>query len=308
MLRWQSWVHLRGELFRSDWAADTAVHQSAQGRGVAGALRRAGIERTRHDRLADFDTSPVHEKVLHMQRDEHTVRRPLNVWLRPLNPWAFALDRLRASRGRPPSPARLRAALRLLRGARRTAAPAPEPTRGAIPRTIEAVDTFDDRATALWDRVAAGYDLARRRDAAWLNWRYADPRAGVISAYQLTEGDRLLGFAAFRRNHRDGTLLDLVTDPDESTASGGSAASGVATPLLHRGLDDLRRAGCRAVRTLLPPGHREAAALTAAGFHPTATRALEFQRRRGRNLPALLEVAADPNAAIHVTPGDFDHA
>lgn len=293
-IRWPSTVYLHGEQFRSDQGADISVHISAQGKGLARLIRRHERERIHGQRIVALDTGVRHERMIHMQEGDERIRRPLNVWTRTSGPRTFVGTHLRggglAHFARTSGEALLRAISALQ----------PDRRSPTAPPTIEVTTHFDERATELWSRVASEYDLARVRDAAWLNWRYADPRASLISCYVATEGNQLLGYAVFRRSHDRGSVLDLVTER-------GNAQVGAA--LLRRGVSDLQRAGCRLVQCLLAPGHREEAALRAAGFRPAGVaRALDFQRARHVGLPELMELAADPASRLHVMLGDFDHS
>lgn len=81
------------------------------------------------------------------------------------------------------------------------------------------VHRFDDTATALWNRVAAKFDFSVRRDATYLNWRYASaPHVRYNMALLEREG-RLDGFAVFRHVReplgRVTLLVDLLADPGD---------------------------------------------------------------------------------------------
>ncbi|HJN91280.1 MAG TPA: hypothetical protein QGF05_00975 [Dehalococcoidia bacterium] len=279
-------VELRGHEHPFDGGVDLAVHPDAQGRGLGSMLRDREAERTFGTQGIRFDTAPANPLSRQMYAARGPVTRPLDHWVRPLTARA-ALGLLARAR-----PAQLLDRARHARRPRRAAPPTHD-------GRVEPVDSFDARAAALWDRVRPAYQLARIRDADWLNWRYCDARAGLIRAYQVAEADRLLGYAVFRRDGRRGRLLDVVTDP---------AVPGTTTSLLARGLADLADDDCTHVESLLPRGHREAAALREAGFFPSdAMRDLQLSRARHVAVPAVLEVIADPTAPIHVMPGDFDH-
>jgi GNAT superfamily N-acetyltransferase/predicted nucleic acid-binding protein len=296
-LRWQSFVHVGDRQYLADFGADLSVHPSAQGRGLGRILRAREDERLFGQPVVGVDTSPTNERVAHMQSDGGAIQRPLLVWARALGLRSFVGVHL-ANGNRQLTTATIRATAQLVRSRLRSLGRRRHHTHPK--RRIESVTAFDDRVTALWETVRHEYQFARVRDAAWLNWRYLDPRAGRISVYAMTEGDRLLGYAALRRSGTRGSVLDLVTAAD---------ADGAGAELLARGVSDLREEGCTLVDCWLPPGHREESALRAAGFLPTGgARAFEVYRDRNAGIPELLEVAADPLSAIHVMAGDFDHA
>lgn len=288
-LRWQSRIHVRGIEHPCEYSADLSVLPSAQGRGLGSLLRDSEAVRQRREPSVGFDTIGNNERAIQMYSKRGQVRRSLGVWVRALTVRAF----LGAHRqGGVPHLARASVAAATQRA---------RALRNSAPRTdgVEVVTAFDDRATALWDTVRHEYDLARVRSASWLNWRYLDPRAGLITAFQLTEGERLLGYAVVRRDGAHGRVLDLVTDP---------AAVGAGARLLERAVAELRRAGCTSVECLLPDGHREQPVLREAGFLPTnSTRAVEVTKTRHAQIPEVLEVFANPASPIHIMFGDFDH-
>ena len=224
-VRWQSRVHVRGIEHPCEYSANLSVLPSAQGRGLGSLLRDSEAERQRREPSVGFDTIGTNERAVQMYSARGGERRSLGVWVRALTVRAF----LGAHRqGGVPhlAAASVTAATRRARALRSSA------TRT---NDVEVVTAFDDRATALWDAVRHEYDLARVRSASWLNWRYLDPRAGLITAFQLTEGDQLLGYAVVRRDGAHGRVLDLVTEP---------GAVGAGARLLERGVAELRRAGC----------------------------------------------------------------
>ncbi|MDA0351906.1 MAG: hypothetical protein O3A10_06810 [Chloroflexi bacterium] len=291
-LRWPGRGHVRGVEHPLDTGCDMGVHASFRGLGLASVLRDGETERRRLTGSSiGYDTPSVNERVIQMYSDRGYLRRPLGVWARSLNTRAFLATHRRAGvlhLGR----AVLAAVAR--RGRQRGLNGAPT-ARGTVTR----VSAFDHRATALWETVRAEYDFGRIRDAAWLNWRYLDPRAGRIAAYALTEGDRLLGYVAVRRDLDRARILDLVTDP---------SVADVGARLLTQAVSDLEGSAVQAIECLLPLGHREEATLRAAAFAPTGeTRPVQITRTRHAWLPELIAVMEDAASPIHVMLGDFDH-
>lgn len=291
-LRWPTRAHIRGEEVPSEVGGDLAVHPSARGLGLSRMIRAEERTRIYPLRLAGYDTAPQNELVRHMQRTDGTkISRQMNVWTRTFTLQSFVRDHRRAGASH-----FARATARGLANALGFG-PSPAVAPGAH---IEEVTAFDERASALWERVRQEYDLARRRDHDWLNWRYLDRRAGLISAYALIEGVLLLGYIVVRRSHGEGTILDLVTDPE---------APGAGAALLDHGARVLHAAGCTHITCVLPAGHREESALRASRFQRTGEgRGVDFNHGRHQQLPEILEIAADPQAPIHVMLGEFDHA
>jgi GNAT superfamily N-acetyltransferase len=78
---------------------------------------------------------------------------------------------------------------------------------------------FDESFTALWESVAPKFDLAVRRDAAYLNWKYMSAPHVRYSAAALRREDCNVGYAVYRHLHeprgRVTLLADFLTDPDD---------------------------------------------------------------------------------------------
>lgn len=82
---------------------------------------------------------------------------------------------------------------------------------------IEVVRRFDARADRLWDRLAGRFALAVRRDARYLNWKYAEPPHVRYTSALLRRGDDVDGYVVYRHFHepqgRVTQLVDLLADP-----------------------------------------------------------------------------------------------
>jgi hypothetical protein len=78
---------------------------------------------------------------------------------------------------------------------------------------------FDESFTALWESVAPKFDLAVRRDAAYLNWKYMSAPHVRYSAAALRREDRNAGYVVYRHLHeprgRVTLLVDFLTDPED---------------------------------------------------------------------------------------------
>jgi len=98
---------------------------------------------------------------------------------------------------------------------------------------IERIRRFDDGFTALWQMVAPKFDFSVQRDAAYLNWKYAEPphvRYNIVALRGAAPvpGDAAavssmpLGYAVYRHVHeprgRVTLLVDFLTDPDDHRA------------------------------------------------------------------------------------------
>lgn len=90
------------------------------------------------------------------------------------------------------------------------------PLQGQV-RTIR---QFDQRFTRLWDRIGPRFDLAVRRDAAYLNWKFIQPPHVRYIVAALERGENVAGYAVYRHVAeplgRVTRLVDFLTDPDDA--------------------------------------------------------------------------------------------
>ena len=82
---------------------------------------------------------------------------------------------------------------------------------------VEVVRRFDRDMDRLWERVAPRLDLAVRRDAAYLNWKFVEPPHVRYSVAVLRRDDEPHGYAVYRHlrepQGRVTQIVDLLTDP-----------------------------------------------------------------------------------------------
>jgi len=87
---------------------------------------------------------------------------------------------------------------------------------------VRLVQRFDDSFTALWEQVAPKLDLAIRRDAAYLNWKFVSAPHVRYSIAVVRRDDRNVGYAVYRHLYeprgRVTLLVDFLTDPDDEAA------------------------------------------------------------------------------------------
>lgn len=85
---------------------------------------------------------------------------------------------------------------------------------------IEPVRHFDTRFTELWKRLATGFDLAVRRDAPYLNWKFVETPHVRYSLVALKRGETVGGYAAYRHVReplgRVTLLVDFLADPEDA--------------------------------------------------------------------------------------------
>ena len=89
---------------------------------------------------------------------------------------------------------------------------------------VRLLQRFDDSFTALWEAIAPKLDLAVRRDAAYLNWKFTGAPHVRYSIAALRRDDRNVGYAVYRHAHeprgRVTLLVDFLTDPDDEDGVG----------------------------------------------------------------------------------------
>ena len=195
-------LSLRGKEIRGSWGMDLMVAPERQRQGLGEALFRTwdrhvgaalglGLSESSYQlfrklRWPDLGVVPCFVKPL----TRRALRRPN---------WPLGLNRLISAitlpfvrvvaRSRP-----LRAEVRLLQ-------------------------RFDDSFTELWESVAPKFDLAVRRDASYLNWKYAGAPHVRYSIAALRRNDKNVGYAVYRHAveplGRVTLLVDFLTDPDD---------------------------------------------------------------------------------------------
>ena len=93
---------------------------------------------------------------------------------------------------------------------------------------VRIIQRFDESFSALWEELAPRFDLAVRRDAAYLNWKYVTAPHVRYTIVALRRNDRNVGYAVYRHLHeprgRVTLLVDFLTDPAD--ASGFSTLLG----------------------------------------------------------------------------------
>ena len=82
---------------------------------------------------------------------------------------------------------------------------------------VRMIQRFDDSFTELWNELAPKFDLAVRRDAAYLNWKYVNAPHVRYSIAALRRDNRNVGYAVYRHftepRGRVTLLVDFLADP-----------------------------------------------------------------------------------------------
>ncbi len=282
---WHSDVRVGSELVPVYNGADFAILPELQGRGL-GRLLDDIWESGDSSNYLTIDAVAQSAAVRHMYPvTGPTVR--IQVWSR-----AAGLRQ------------RLGAVARRLLGARRAPVPAPavEAPRDSHGLVVEPIVEFGADADELGERSAEAFDVLWRRDADWLNWRYLDPRAGVISVWGVRSEGALLGYLAMRHPDDQGVarVLDLLTVPGRTD---------VSLALLEHATTTARGEGATHLEAWLAPGHPDTGSFQRAGFGTAGSgRRVHFDVRKLRETPEVAGLLSQPETRFHIALGDFDWA
>lgn len=90
----------------------------------------------------------------------------------------------------------------------------------APPADVHPIARFDQSFTRLWERLTPSFDLAVRRDAAYLNWKYLSAPHVRYTIAALRRGDETQGYVVYRHvqepRGRVTLLVDFLAHPDDS--------------------------------------------------------------------------------------------
>ena len=153
---------------------------------------------------------------------------------------------------------------------------------------IQVVRRFDVRFTDLWDRLASKFDLAVRRDAPYLNWKFVEPPHVRYLIVSLKENEDLRGYAVYRHlqepRGRVTQLVDFLADPDDEVGvktlirwvdreARGADSDKIRTYAMHAGFRRiLKRSGYFQVKSSVDFTAKVNAVTVAAGFYEDTSR------------------------------------
>lgn len=116
---------------------------------------------------------------------------------------------------------------------------------------------FGEEFRELFEKTAKTFDLLAARRPAYLNWRYADPRAGQFKIFSARRNSELVGYIVIGKRGSDAAVADLLVAPQESKA---------LDALINRAISYAKEIKAWSLLCLLPKEHRYGRRFPAAGF------------------------------------------
>ncbi len=167
---------------------------------------------------------------------------------------------------------------------------------------LSRVTSFDARYDEFWERISPHYQLIIRRDSDFLNWRYADERAGDFRVICAQDEQRLIGYIVLRINRHDANypeafVVDLLCEPGRDDA---------ARTLLAAGLDYFDGQHINVVNCIIPQLHPYRKILGANGFLDSGTRTIVFLRANKPMEQQMAELDRMAPGEAYYTYGDID--
>ena len=160
---------------------------------------------------------------------------------------------------------------------------------------IRSVPVFDDRVDGLWHRASQQFSLAVIRSKNYLNWRYADPRAGRFTIRFAEDRGDLLGYSVLRRSGGRAYIADLLTLPHTDD---------VVQALVVDALSRFGEQSESAVRCWLPRHHDYLQVFLSCGFRPT--RQVQGFSVVPMGNDYLEFLSTEEQAPVHISIGDTD--
>ena len=164
---------------------------------------------------------------------------------------------------------------------------------------VARIDRFDDRVDRLAETLTLGRIMVIR-DAAYLNWRYADCPTVQYGRYAAGTEAAVSGFVVFHTYEADGVVRgivdELVCSPDDPDTVSG---------LLSAALADLAAAGAVNASCWLPAWHPHGD--QAEGARVPGARSPQLLDRRPNRAPGLELGDLTEDRSWYYTHGDSDY-
>jgi hypothetical protein len=173
---------------------------------------------------------------------------------------------------------------------RRRAAP-------AFAGDIVDLERFDEGTDAIWEAAKSEFDFAVVRRQDYLNWRYADPRAGRFVMRAAVEGGEIVGYCVTKPYSNPAEVMDILVRPGRLDAVAALLEDAMRT--IHR------QQRSAEVHVWLPGRHPYVETVRALGFIDSGR---DPSMRYSPNVMSEEELAflGDPTLRVHATLGDTD--
>ena len=269
---WFQQLKIGDRLLLAKQSMDFCVHPDFQRMGIRTAMQRMAQRSPRRNFQVNFGLTSGHPAMRKLERN--------------------------AIRANLPGPTRLANSIEALVRKRSAGGPAPVPSLedGEDAWTLRRVPAFDRRIDAFWEQAAQPFVAIVARRCEYLNWRYADARAGNFSITVALEGGAILGYIVSCVSRGRGYIADLLALPGRTE---------VADALIGRSVADLDNAGSSTIECWSPRHHPYRELWQAWGFSHRR-REVPISMRHAREYVDDMPFRDDPKAAVHITIGDTD--
>lgn len=162
--------------------------------------------------------------------------------------------------------------------------------------SIRSAPRFDERLRQFMDEASAPFWLIVERTPEYLNWRFADARAGAFTI-RLAEGeDGMLGYLVLRMSGSRGYIADLLALPRRDD---------VVASLVKDALDQFRSGGVSSVECWAARNHPYREVLGRHGFDQKK-RTMQFYCQPMRVPDEVVQPFGSRDAVMHLVSGDTD--
>jgi hypothetical protein len=274
-------------------SVNSCVHPDYQKRGIYGRVYAFTMENIapKMDVHLTASTVPAIVRVASRPGRRRPLANAIEVCVRPLTFWPLASGGQRSGNTR----------RRLLKAGAylglfcvdlvRSRPRRPTPSDWSLERTSR----FDERFDVFADEASTAFDFIGSRRADYLNWRYADRRAGNFVITLAETPDRILGFSVLSASRGRALVADLLALPGRAD---------VADSLIVDSIRNARAVGAAAIECRLPKHHPYRPLLRRAGFFRTTNAACFFE---AVGVPEdAIAFLDNPGASVHLTLGDSD--
>jgi len=272
---------------------DSAVHPDYRGRGIMREMREFARASVPEDCLMHFGAFTRNPAMLRVHAREGRIafNVKMETVIAPLTVRA-AMETLRLYPTRAPGKL-ARSSVSFLRWAARA------PGLGAGPGqyTVREVACFDERIDGFLPEATSPFDYALLRTREFLNWRYADARAGLFHIKLAELGGRIAGYTVLRETGGRAYLADLMALPEHLEAVRALARAAMA---------HFRRAGASRVECLIAANHPYRKPLASAGFVGRRRRKTPLTFQPLHATPEQIASLSDADLRIHLMVGDSD--